>query len=121
MEFFVFTGYLKAVSRRFEEDTIYATLTIPNIEIRYIYRNTIRNWFGERKKDYDATPFYEGMRTGNCEKIEDFINGQLLGEYQLLRQRGELFPRISSRAGRRDQRISYCFQSGAGEWEAGSA
>ena len=26
---------------------------------------------------YDYTPFYEGMRTGDCEAIENFINGQL--------------------------------------------
>ena len=77
--FLFFTGYLKAVSRRYAGDTIYLTLEIPNIEIRYIYRNTIREWFEERRKDYDATPFYEGMRAGDCGKIEDFINEQLLG------------------------------------------
>ena len=77
--FLFFTGYLKTVSRRYEGDTIYLTLEIPNAEIRYIYRNTIREWFDEQKKGYDTTHFLEGMRTGNCEKIENFINGQLLG------------------------------------------
>ena len=77
--FLFFTGYLKAVSRRFASDTIYLTLTLPNDEIRYIYRNTIREWFEERKKDYNPTAFYEGMRTGDCEKIEEFINHQLSG------------------------------------------
>lgn len=77
--FLFFTGYLKAVSRKYESDSIYLTLTIPNTEIRYIYRNTIREWFEERQKGYDATTFYEGMRTGDCEKIEEFINNQLLG------------------------------------------
>ena len=77
--FLFFTGYLKAVSRRYEGETIYLTLEIPNAEIRYIYRNTIREWFEDRRKDYDTTSFLEGMRTGDCKKIEDFINGQLLG------------------------------------------
>ncbi len=77
--FLFFTGYLKAVSRRFASDTIYLTLTLPNDEIRYIYRNTIREWFEERKEDYNPTAFYEGMRTGDCEKIEEFINHQLSG------------------------------------------
>ena len=77
--FLFFTGYLKAVSRRYSEDTIYLTLTIPNIEIRYIYRNTIREWFEEKQKGYDAALFYEGMRTGDCGKIEEFINNQLSG------------------------------------------
>ncbi len=75
--FLFFTGYLKAVSKRFLADTIYLTLTIPNAEIRYIYRNAICEWFDDRKKTYDYTPFYEGMRTGDCEAIENFINGQL--------------------------------------------
>lgn len=77
--FLFFTGYLKAVSRRFEVNTMYLTLEIPNEEVRYVYQNTIREWFDERKKDYDATPFYEGMRTGDCTKIEDFISSQLVG------------------------------------------
>ncbi len=77
--FLFFTGYLKAVSRRLVEDTVYLTLAIPNIEIRYIYCNTIREWFEEQKKNYDPTSFYEGMRTGDCGKIEEFINNQLLG------------------------------------------
>ena len=58
---------------------LHLTLEIPNEEIRYIYQNTIREWFEEQKKDDDATSFYEGMRTGDCGRIEDFINGQLLG------------------------------------------
>lgn len=32
----------------FEDHTIYLTLQIPNEEIRYIYRNTIREWFNKR-------------------------------------------------------------------------
>ena len=77
--FLFFTGYLKAVSRRFLVNTLYLTLELPNEEVRYIYQNTVREWFHERGKDCDYTPFYEGMRTGDCEKIEDFINDQLLG------------------------------------------
>lgn len=76
--FLFFTGYLRAVSRRYEGDTIYLTFTIPNMEIRYIYRNTIREWFEERGKEDDRSPFYEGMRTGDCEKIEAFIDSQLM-------------------------------------------
>lgn len=77
--FLFFTGYLKAISRRFEVNTIYLTLTIPNEEIRYIYQNTIREWFEERRKEYDPAPFYEGMKNGDCGKIEDFICSQLSG------------------------------------------
>ena len=77
--FLFFTGYLKAVSRRFLVNTLYLTVRLPNEEVRYIYQNTIREWFEEWKKDYNPTAFYEGMRTGDCEKIEEFINHQLSG------------------------------------------
>ncbi len=77
--FLFFTGYLKVVSRRLEENIIYLTLTIPNAEICYIYQNTIREWFAERQKGFDSAPFYEGMRVGDCRRMEDFICGQLSG------------------------------------------
>lgn len=76
--FLFFTGYLKMTKQRFEVDMIYLTLTIPNEEVRYIYRNTIREWFEQYQKKYDFKPFYEGVRTGNCEEIEKVINSQLV-------------------------------------------
>lgn len=75
--FLFFTGYLKAVSQRFEEETTYLTMTVPNAEIRYIYRNTIYEWFNQKVKQADFTPFYEALLTGNCEGMEQFISRQL--------------------------------------------
>lgn len=46
--FLFFTGYLKMTEQTFEDHTIYLTLQIPNEEICYIYRNTIREWFNKR-------------------------------------------------------------------------
>ena len=48
--FLFFTGYLKKVGLRFEEDTIYLSLSIPNKEVRYIYRSTIQEWFDKQVK-----------------------------------------------------------------------
>lgn len=75
--FLFFTGYLKATEQSFKEDTIYLTLAIPNEEIRYIYRNTIQEWFELKQKSCDLQPFFEGVRTGDCEQIEQFVNSQL--------------------------------------------
>lgn len=75
--FLFFTGYLKAVSQRFEVDTIYLTMTIPNAEIRYIYRNSIREWFEQKIKQTDFTSFYQDILAGNCEGMEQFITKQL--------------------------------------------
>lgn len=33
--FLFFTGYLKAISQKFEVDTIYVNLAVPNEEVRY--------------------------------------------------------------------------------------
>ncbi len=77
--FLFFTGYLKAVTQRLEGNMIYLTLAIPNEEVRYIYQNTIREWFEQKQKGYDFKTLYEAMKSGKCVQIENFINNQLLG------------------------------------------
>lgn len=76
--FLFFTGYLRAVTQRFEADTIYLTMRIPNAEIRYIYRNTIREWFDTAVRQADFKPFYQALKDRNTEAMENFINGQLV-------------------------------------------
>lgn len=77
--FLFFTGYLKMATQRMEGNVIYVTLAIPNEEVRYIYQNTIREWFEEKQKVSDFSKLYEAMRTGQSENVEDFLNGQLEG------------------------------------------
>lgn len=43
--FLFFTGYLKKSGERFFGDTLYLSMSIPNAEVRCIYRNTILEWF----------------------------------------------------------------------------
>lgn len=76
--FLFFTGYLKTVSQRMEGNTIYLTMAIPNEEVRYIYQNTIREWFEQKQKKYDVGILYDGLKSGECEQIESFINSQLM-------------------------------------------
>ena len=75
--FLCFTGYLKVVGERFEIDTNYLSMKIPNMEIRYIYRNTIREWFSQKIKQTDFTELYESIYEGKCENIETFLSRQL--------------------------------------------
>ena len=77
--FLFFTGYLKAEKQRLEQETIYLTMRIPNAEVLYIYRHTIREWFSQRVKMADFRPFYEAVLTGDSEKMADFISHQLMG------------------------------------------
>ena len=75
--FLFFTGYLKMDKQTLEENQIYLTLSIPNEEIRYIYQNTIRDWFENQVKQTDFRVFFQSMLTGDTEKMEEFITGQL--------------------------------------------
>lgn len=76
--FLFFTGYLKAIKQRLEFDSIYMTLQIPNMEIRYIYRNTILDWFENNIVKKDLSELVNAIQSGECEKIEDFISNELI-------------------------------------------
>lgn len=77
--FLFFTGYLKMTGQEFRTDTIYLTLTIPNLEVRHIYKNTIRDWFQTRIRQSDFKTFYRSALKGDTEKMEAFLSGQLAG------------------------------------------
>lgn len=75
--FLFFTGYLKAVDQRFDVDTIYLTMTIPNEEIRYIYRNSIKEWFECKLKNTDLNVLYNAVLDGDCDTFAEQVNRQL--------------------------------------------
>ena len=75
--FLFFTGYLKMVSQRFEDRQIYLTMKIPNEEVRYIYENTIRDWFNEKIKVRDFKNLYQAFLDEDVEKIEAEIRDVL--------------------------------------------
>jgi len=70
VEFSFFTGYLKQVSCRMDQVTKYVTLAIPNLEVEYIYRNTITSWFRDVVKTRDLTVMYQAVQTGNVEVFQ---------------------------------------------------
>lgn len=76
--FLFFTGYLKAIDKRFEVDTTYLTMKIPNVEIRYIYRHTILEWFEQKVKNTDLSELCKAFQEKDCIKIEDIITNQLV-------------------------------------------
>ncbi|GAA0738458.1 AAA family ATPase [Clostridium oceanicum] len=69
--FLFFTGYLKKQWIKMNENNeIIAGLTIPNEEIRIIYKNTILNWFEKGVKSKNLTKMYDAMLTGDVENFE---------------------------------------------------
>ena len=76
--FLYFTGYLKRISERLEDDTIYVSLAIPNTEIRSLYKRTILAWFDKRAKKTDLSDLIKAFENGDCEKIGDYLSEQLM-------------------------------------------
>lgn len=76
--FLYFTGYLKAGRESFEDDTRYMELSIPNREVRTIYKRTILTWFDNKVKNLERTEFIQALEYGNCELFEQLVSEQLL-------------------------------------------
>ena len=75
--FLFFTGYMRKVSERKEEEDIYLTMKIPNIEIRSIYKNQIKEWFEKQVKETDRKVLYKAVLEGDAEEIADYVTGLL--------------------------------------------
>lgn len=76
--FLFFTGYLKKVEERFEEENIYLTLTVPNKEVIGIYRNTVLEWFNKRLSTTNLNGLHKAILEGDCETFENEISDLLL-------------------------------------------
>ena len=102
--FLFFTGYLKKTGKRSNENSeLILDLSIPNMELKYIYSIKIQEWFKERIAHRDFSKFYEAILNGNAELVqkelgeflldtisyldgqEDFYHGVMLGVLSGLR------------------------------------
>lgn len=68
--FLFFTGYLKLVSMRMENETRYLTMAIPNLEVKYIYTNTITKWFRNQVKIKDLSCMYQALLAGEADRFQ---------------------------------------------------
>lgn len=68
--FLFFTGYLKKVSERFAEGTTYLTLAIPNEEVKYIYKNSVMEWFQQRIRTKDFSSLYQALLNRDASSLE---------------------------------------------------
>lgn len=75
--FLFFTGYLKMTGQFLEGNTIYLKLAIPNEEVRYIYQNTIKEWFQKSIEAKDLRNLYKAFYDGEPEKIEEYMKQNL--------------------------------------------
>lgn len=75
--FMFFTGYLKKTAERFEGQTRYVTLEIPNQEVLYIFKTKVQNWFDKRLKERNAEPLYAAIRAKDADAVRHEITTML--------------------------------------------
>ena len=71
--FLLFTGYLKIISCETIGDETYYDMVIPNVEIKSIYKNTIRSWFIDNVNRDSRTDILESVIHADAEKLEDLL------------------------------------------------
>ena len=76
--FLFFTGYLKKVGEHMQADTIYIVLAIPNAEIKYIYRNTIMDWFNRQIRQKDFSALYKALLKKDTSLLEKELSRNLM-------------------------------------------
>ena len=72
--FLLFTGYLKIISCETIGDETYYDMVIPNVEIKSIYKNTIRSWFIDHVNRDSRTDILESVIHADAEKLEDLLS-----------------------------------------------
>lgn len=75
--FLFFTGYLRLVSRRLDVETEYITMAIPNIEVKYIYKNTIQNWFNKIIEKRELNTLISAIEHGDSDCIASELSACL--------------------------------------------
>ena len=78
--FMFFTGYFRKEAARQDARTnqLYVTLSIPNTEVKYIFRTKILAWFEEKVKQRDRSALFEALVNQNAAVLEEEISGLLL-------------------------------------------
>jgi hypothetical protein len=73
-----FTGYLKKVGERLEDVESMLDLSIPNLELHYIYITKIKEWFNERVNQRDFGKFHDAILNGNATVVQEELGDFLL-------------------------------------------
>ena len=78
--FMFFTGYFRKVGERLDDRTkqIYVELTIPNEEVKYIFRTKVLGWFDEKVKARDRSKLFNALLHLEVETVEEEIVDMLL-------------------------------------------
>jgi len=77
--FLLFTGYLKKVGAgRMEGVKNVVDLSIPNLELQYVYETKIQEWFKEKISRKDFGPLYTALLDGDAETVQKELGNFLV-------------------------------------------
>ena len=77
--FLLFTGYLKQIGMKYQNDENYLEMVIPNREVKMIYRRTIRQWFDDNLRNTSRENLLKSLISGDVETVSEII-GEWLSE-----------------------------------------
>jgi Predicted AAA-ATPase/PD-(D/E)XK nuclease superfamily len=72
----LFSGYLKAVDRHWEEGRLQVTVAIPNAEVASIWRDTFVSWL--ERAGSSVEPLHQALLTGNADNVQELLQKLLL-------------------------------------------
>ncbi len=73
--FMFFTGYFKKINERMDsEDKRYLELSIPNREVKYIFRTKVLNWFHDKVKSKDLSILYTSIFNKDVDIFQKELN-----------------------------------------------
>lgn len=75
--FLFFTGYLKKKEERMSDNVRYISMSIPNEEIRSIYKHTVLSWFEQKVRKKDFSAFYRCIVQGDEVEFERTVSQML--------------------------------------------
>lgn len=78
MEFPFIYRIFKKSKRALDEEMNYVTLALPNLEVKYIYRTTILEWFQKSIREKDLSTFYQMMLDGETEEFQKGLSQLLM-------------------------------------------
>ena len=73
-----FSGYLKCVNKELIEKKYYCDLTIPNKEVKYIFKNIISNWIKESYRNDRLDMLLRSLVNGEIELFEELFSDFVL-------------------------------------------
>ncbi|MDR3012445.1 MAG: ATP-binding protein [Chitinispirillales bacterium] len=76
--FMFFTGYLKKVGERSAGVKKILELSIPNMELQYIYETKIQDWFNERIAEKNLDTFFRAILSGDTETFQAELSALLV-------------------------------------------